>query len=605
MMRDAGLRPAVILLSTSAEATGRRIAALVDGEVHGLAGRVTDPDVPFSDTMDHLRKLFADGRPIIGVCAAGILIRALAPALGDKRTEPPVIAIAEDGSAVVPLLGGHRGANALARRIAEMVSVQPAITTASDVRLGIALDEPPAGWGLANPDGVKQATARMLAGETLTRDTALDWLDALPVAVPGAVPDVSISVNIAEASPGALVYHPKTLIVGVGSDRGCPPEDLDRLVEATLDEAALARAAIACVVSIDRKADEPAVHALAERLGVPARFVAADEIKAVEDRLPNPSEIVRAEVGVAGVAEGAAIVAAGEGGRLIVDKRKSPRATCAIGLAPSPVDPATIGRPRGRLFVVGLGPGSLPWRTPEATEALREATDWVGYGLYLDLAADLGAGKTEHRFALGEEELRVRHALKLAGEGKTVALICSGDPGIYAMATLVYEVLDQGEDVGDGARRADIHIVPGISAVQAAAARAGAPIGHDVCLISLSDLMTPWPAIERRVEAAAQGDFVTAFYNPRSMRRTAQIVRALEILSAERPPDTPVIIAAQLGRPEEALTVVPLREVDPAQVDMLSLVIVGASSTKSFRDGAGRARVYTPRGYQTKREAAE
>jgi cobalt-precorrin 5A hydrolase/precorrin-3B C17-methyltransferase len=248
--------------------------------------------------------------------------------------------------------------------------------------------------------------------------------------------------------------------------------------------------------------------------------------------------------------------------------------------------------------VIGTGPGDPVWRTPEVEAAVLRATDLVGYGLYLDLLGPLADGKARHGYELGEEEKRVRVALDLAAEGRDVALVCSGDPGIYAMATLVFELLERGG-------RADWHrigvtVMPGVSALQAAAARAGAPLGHDFCTISLSDLLTPWDAIERRVKAAAEGDFVIAFYNPVSQRRTRQLAAAVEILRGHRPDDTPVILARNLGRDGEIVTVVDLCALTPDMVDMLTVVLVGSSETRRVARSDGGAWVYTPRGYAGK-----
>ncbi len=192
----------------------------------------------------------------------------------------------------------------------------------------------------------------------------------------------------------------------------------------------------------------------------------------------------------------------------------------------------------------------------------------------------------------------MRAALDLAAEGFDVALVCSGDPGIYAMAALVFELLDR--EPRPEWRRAEITVVPGISALQAAAARAGAPLGHDFCAISLSDLLTPWAAIERRLRAAAEGDLVVALYNPVSRRRTTQLLRAVEILRRKRPAETPVVLARNLGREGEAVTVIRLDELTPEAVDMLTLVLIGSSATRRIERGDGGVWVYTPRGYATK-----
>jgi cobalt-precorrin 5A hydrolase/precorrin-3B C17-methyltransferase len=226
----------------------------------------------------------------------------------------------------------------------------------------------------------------------------------------------------------------------------------------------------------------------------------------------------------------------------------------------------------------------------------------VGYDLYLDLVSDLRFGQQQHRFPLGDEEPRVRHALELAGAGKTVALICSGDAQIYAMASLVYELLEAVGDrrLTDPARRVAVEIHPGISAFQAASAAAGALIGHDFACISLSDLLTPADTIRQRLAAAAQGDFVTALYNPRSQRRTDLIEEAKAAFVAHRPLETPVIVASNLGRPGERVKVTTLSAFDPQSVDMLTIVLIGASASRILKRGDGRTVAFTPRGYDRK-----
>jgi cobalt-precorrin 5A hydrolase/precorrin-3B C17-methyltransferase len=594
---------AVVMLSESAVPLGRRIAAaLPNARLHGLAGRVAGADESFTDTAAQLRNLFADGTPIVGLCAAGLLIRVLAPRLADKLAEPPVVAVAEDGSAVVPLLGGHHGANDLARRIGVTLGVAPAITTAGDLRFGIALDEPPFGWVLANPHDVKAFTAALLAGAKVRLAGVAPWLNEsrLPFDAAGTL-SIAVTPRIDAGGPTRLVYHRRTLAVGVGCERNTAPEELLALVRSALDQAGLAEAAIAGVYSLDLKSDEPAVQALAESLGVPARFFSAAILEAEAPRLANPSDLVFAEVGCHGVAEGAALAAAGTSARLVVPKRKSARATVAVAVAPEPFDGAAVGRSRGCLNVVGTGPGGQDWLTPEAAGLIAEASDLVGYKLYLDLLGPLSVGKRRHDFALGEETARVRAALALAAEGRSVALVSSGDPGIYAMASLVFEQLEQADD--PAWRRVAVRVAPGISALQAAAARIGAPLGHDFCTISLSDLLTPWPVIERRIQAAAEADFVIAFYNPVSERRTRQLARAREILLACRGADTPVVLARNLGRAGETVAVVTLGALDEAKIDMLTLVLVGASTTRIMARGDGRLWVYTPRGYAAKTAA--
>ena len=401
---------------------------------------------------------------------------------------------------------------------------------------------------------------------------------------------VEVSERLLRGDERKLIYHPHTLTIGVGCERGTSQQEVSDLVESTLKANNLSIQSVAGFASIDLKEDEPAIDALCN-----VRFFSAEELNALAPKLKTPSDYVMAEVGTPGVAEAAALAAAGPEAELIVAKTKSKRATCAIARSPEPIL-LLRGRSRSILSVVGIGPGNGLTRSPAATEALRTSSDWVGYGLYLDLVADLKQDQTEHRFPLGGEEDRVRHAIELAKQGKQVALVCSGDAGIYAMAALVYEIIDLEPN------RISVEVIPGISAFQAAAAKAGAMIGHDFCCISLSDLLTPWEAIEKRVMAAAVGDFVISFYNPRSMKRRDQLERAFAILKNHRPPDTPVIIASNLGRAEENVRIVNFKDFNPDDVDMLTLVMVGSSQSKSFARGDGRTYAYTPRGYAKKRE---
>lgn len=591
---------AVIALTRDGEALARRlVAGIGPAEVHGLSTRTDTSDVPFADTMAHIATLFRDGTPIVGVCAAGILIRAVATGLSDKRTEPPVIAVSQDGASVVPLLGGHQGGNALARRIAEILGTSVAITTAGDVGIGIALDDPPPGWAAADPAAAKAVAADHLAGKTASVYRAPDspLLDGLMLAEATDPADASVHVSTTPATEGVLTLHPKVLALGVGCERDTDPAELRQLVIDTLADAHLTAKAIACVTSLDLKADEAAVLDLAAFLEVPARFFDAATLEAETPRLKNPSDVVFAEVGCHGVAEASALAAAGSDADLIVAKRKSARATCAVTLSPEIIDPDTVGRARGRLSIVGIGPGQAAWRTPEVTSYLVGVSDVVGYGLYLDLLGDLIDGKNRHMSELSEEEARVRRSIELAAEGRDVALVSSGDAGIYAMAALAFEVLDR--DDNPAFNRIEIRVSPGISAVQAAAARIGAPLGHDFALISLSDLLTPWAAIEKRLHAAAEGDFTVAFYNPVSKRRRTQLAKAREILLTQRPAETPVVLGRNLGRSDEAVTVVTLQDLEVDMVDMLTLVLVGSSATKHIRRGI-HDWVYTPRGYGAK-----
>jgi cobalt-precorrin 5A hydrolase / precorrin-3B C17-methyltransferase len=613
------MKPAVIILSDAAFETGRAVADAIGGELHGARARVTNADYLFTEAKTAIPALFRDGRPIIAVMASGALIRILAPMLEDKMAEPPVIAVAEDGSSVVPLLGGHHGANDLARDLAEALKGKAAITTAGDLRFGIALDQPPVGLRLANPEAAKAVMAELVAGgaATLTSPTkgesqgASEWLatSKLPFSDDGKV-TLTVADKPHAAGPLELVYHPATLVLGMGCERGCDVSEAIALAERALSESGYAKESLAAIASLDLKADEAAVHAVASHFGIPARFFDAGTLEAEASRLKNPSEVVFAEVGCHGVAEGAALASVGASGELVFPKIKSKGATAAIAGSETIINPTTLGRSRGKLFVVGIGPGSDDWRSPEVSKMVAASTDLVGYSLYLDLLGPLAHGKIRHDFDLGKEEARVVHAMELAGQGKDVALVCSGDAGIYAMATLVFELFDKG-GITDAASRIEVQCSPGISALQGAAARIGAPLGHDFCTISLSDLLTPWEHIQKRVKAAGEGDFVIAFYNPVSMKRRTQLAYARDELLKYRPASTPVVLATNLGRPGENVRTVPLGELDIEEVDMLTVVVVGSSESRTVKTGDGKTWVYTPRGYSgksgtgMKKEAAE
>jgi cobalt-precorrin 5A hydrolase/precorrin-3B C17-methyltransferase len=601
-MTDLPQGCAIVAFGRSGLALGRRLRAGLPGALlHGPRAHPGDWDATYERAVPHIAALFAAERPIIGIGAGGILIRAVAPLLAGKNAEPPLVAVAEDGSAAVPLLGGHHGANRLARAIAALTGGVAAITTAGDLRLGLALDEPPSGWRIADPERAKGVVAALLAGEGVAlveeagggawlRASGVDWQE-------GGGKRVVVTDRAIPPDADTLVFHPPVLALGIGCERGVATGEIAELAQAALAAAGLAPAAVAAVVSLELKRAEPGIHALAASFGVPARFFPAARLLAETDRLSARSQAAFRATGCWGVAEGAALAAVGADGALVVPKRRSRRATCAVARAVRPIAAETIGRARGSLAIVGIGPGDPSWRTPEASEALAAASDIVGYGLYLDLLGPAIAGKTRHESALGAEAERARLALDLAAEGREVALVSSGDAGIYGLAALVFELIDRAPKAEWAAIA--MRVCPGVSALQAASACAGAPLGHDFCAISLSDLLTPAETIRARLEAAAAADFVVALYNPRSARRPALLAEAAAILLRHRPPDTPVVLARNLGRAGESVRTVALgdlgRAAVNAEIDMLTVVLVGSRRTR--RLAADPRLVYTPRGY--------
>ena len=251
-------------------------------------------------------------------------------------------------------------------------------------------------------------------------------------------------------------------------------------------------------------------------------------------------------------------------------------------------------RMTGLLTVVGLGPGDARWLTPAASEALASATDLVGYGPYVDRVPNT-PGQRRHSSDNRVEVDRARFALDLAAKGARVAVVSGGDPGVFAMAAAVFEAVEQGDPAW---RSLDIRVEPGITAMLAAAARVGAPLGGDFCAMSLSDNLKPWEVVEARLRAAVAADFVVALYNPISSARPWQLGAAFKIVSEIRSPDTPIILARAVGRPDERIRTEPLRQVEASSADMSTIVIIGASTTRLIGRAEGEAPyVYTPRFY--------
>ena len=399
------LNPVVLALSRSGEPVAHKIAAALGVQVHGREGRVDRADAFFANALDHTRDLFAAGVPVIGVCASGILIRGVAPLLADKRNEPPVLSVSDDGSVVVPLLGGHRGANKLAHEVSGILGGTAAVTTAGDVALGIALDEPPAGWRLANRDDAKGAMASLLAGGGATVTGDAPWLADLPKGDSLRISACTDRLS-QDLGPDHLQFAPQQITVGVGCARDCDPRELAVLGSQTLAEANISDAAIHSINTIGLKADEPAINALAQVYDVPMRLFSADELEAETPRLANPSDVVFAEVGTHGVAEAAALAQAGPDAKLLVTKQKTKNATCALAIAPAPLTDLQ-GQARGRLSVVGIGPGQATWRTPEVSRLVSEADELVGYGLYIDLLGPLAIGKERSDFYQSSLQIRL------------------------------------------------------------------------------------------------------------------------------------------------------------------------------------------------------
>jgi cobalt-precorrin 5A hydrolase / precorrin-3B C17-methyltransferase len=528
-----------------------------------------------------LPQAFKECHAIVCFLAVGATVRLLAPLLQGKNSDPGVVCVDEALRFAVPVLGAHQGGgNALARRVAETLGAEPVITTASDAAGSVGLDEFGADLSFRIEPGSDLAAvgAAIVSGERVTFTADHEWpLPPLPPNVvrtdrpePG-VPAVVVTDQTIDLTERAVVYRPPSLLVGVGASRGAPAVEIGQLIDGTLAEVGLSPWSVRHIATADVKADEPGLLAVAAERGWPVVTFPVGRLAAVP--VPNPSEVVRRAVGTPSVAEAAALIE--PGATLLAAKRSSAHATVAVAR----------GRPRGRLAVIGIGPGARDLMTPRAVAELRRAAVVAGLDAYLEQVADLlRPGTRVLASGLGAEQERAAEAVAQARAGRAVALIGSGDAGVYAMGSPALEIADDAIDVT---------VVPGVTAALAVAAVLGAPLGHDHVMISLSDLHTAWPVIERRITAAAEGDLVTCFYNPASKKRTWQLRRGLELLAAHRPPATPVGWVRDASRPGQAASLSTLREFDPGQVDMHTLVVVGSSRT---RVQAGR--MVTPRDYR-------
>ena len=574
-----------------------------------------------------LPRAFSECDAVVCFLAVGAAVRLIAPLLAGKRQDPGIVCVDEALRYAVPVLGAHAGgANDLARRVHDALGAEPVITTASDAAGSAALDEFGADLGFRIEPGSDLATvgAAILSGERVTFTADAQWpLPPLPPNVVRAEEPASAGPaiivtdragNKADFPERAVVYRPPTLIVGMGASRGVPVGEAGQLIDDTLAYLGVSPLSVRHLATADAKSDEHGLQAAAAERGWRMVTYPADLLAAVP--VPNPSEVVRQAVGTPSVAEAAALAnpaaappaaspaaapsaaspapplpaagpyaalpAANPDATLIAAKRASAHATIAVARC----------RPRGRLALIGIGPGARDLMTPRAVAELRRAAVVVGLDSYLEQVADLlRPGTAVLASGLGAEQERAAAAVAQAQEGRAVALIGSGDAGIYAMASPALELA--GQDI-------DVTVVPGITAALAAAAVLGAPLGHDHVMISLSDLHTAWPVIERRIAAAADADLVTCFYNPASAKRGWQLSRAMHLLSACLPLATPVGLVRDATRPGQAASLTTLRDFDPAQADMHTLVVVGSSRT---RVQAGR--MVTPRDYRWARQRQE
>lgn len=538
-----------------------------------------------------------DGIIFIGAC--GIAVRAIAPWVKDKFEDVPVLVMDELSGVIIPILSGHLGgANRLAMVIAGEMDLQPVITTATDLHRKFAVDLFAADNDLKieNREGIAAVSAKILAGEDVTfsiegdagsdYQTVLKQLKMIPYEK-NQNTDILISTETNRKN-GSIVLRPKEYVVGIGCKRGTSFEKLDGFMKEVFEENGLDPGLICAVASIDLKRKEEGIHQISKRRKIPFVMFPAETLESIEGDFSS-SEFVEKTVGVDNVCERSAMAAAGEGGELIVSKTAKDGMTIAVAKRKFRIvfelpEKAYANR-KNTVFVVGMGPGEEKQMTGNALAALEESDVIVGYPVYLELLPERLKNKKCLSTPMRQEKERCILAFEEAAKGQTVSMVCSGDAGIYGMASLIYEIGERFPDT-------EIEIIPGITAACSGAAVLGAPLNHDFCVISLSDLLTPWEIIEARLEAAAKGDFAIAIYNPSSRKRADYLKKACEILLREMEPERPCGYVRNIGRENTEVYYCTLEELKDREADMFTTVFIGNSTTEMIG-----GKMVTKRGY--------
>jgi cobalt-precorrin 5A hydrolase/precorrin-3B C17-methyltransferase len=624
-----------------------------------------------------VRDLWHRHKNLIFIMASGIVVRTIAPLIKDKKTDPAVIVLDENGKYTISLLSGHLGGgNKLAKEIADFLKGQAIITTASDANSLPSIDL----WAkdndmvIENWDALPHIATRFLnTGElkvyaevdmkmpqefTKTKDpesadvviTNKQEIDSNVIPVKTGIQKKKTK-KLGSCSPlktcgdklrrndkkktiCQLYLRPKNLIIGIGCNRGTSANEIEDSIKTVLNENNLSFLSIHSIVTIDIKGDEKGLKEFSKKYDLKINTYTSDELNAVVSLQPSAfslSDTAFKATGAYAVAEPAALLSAGSD-KLLVSKQKIENATIAVAELEcrnalcvkrnelkSKKDSSLITEPalslskcHSSLYIVGTGPGSIEHITPYAQDVIRKSDVIVGYGTYLGLIQELIKDKEVVSTGMTQEIDRCKKAVEIALSGKTVSVISGGDPGIYAMAGLVFEVL-RGQGV-KGSRGQEINksvvsnprtlepshpaveVIPGISALNACASRLGAPLMHDFAVISLSDRLTPWDLIEKRLAAAAMADFVTVLYNPKSIGRQEHINKARAVFLRHRSIETPVGIVKGAMRENERIIITNLRDMLNCDIDMQATVIIGNSQTFIWKKW-----MITPRGYENKK----
>ncbi|ABB50677.1 precorrin-3 methyltransferase [Prochlorococcus marinus str. MIT 9312] len=544
---------------------------------------------------------------IIFIGSIGASIRVISPFLTSKDKDPGVIAIDNKCSKIVPLIGLHQSnTQNIAFQISNLFGGQIIETNNSNDQSFLNLDSFGNQWGwkrsgkiqnwsklVINQAKNKEIFCKQLSGNSLWKTSESGELINKLHQKETEKPDSTFHVSIFETH--VTTWHPRVLWIGIGCERNTSKELIANSLNKILELENLSQHSIAGFATIDIKKDEQGILELAEENNLPIKFFTKEDLSKII--VPNPSSVVQKEIGTSSVAEASCLLAAGEESNLLKEKiifkdkdlpkSKSGAVTIAIAESKNQYYPKN-----GEIHIIGSGPGDLSFLTNNARKALSRCSVWIGYKMYLDLIKPLKrSDQVSIESKLTEEKERCSTAIKLAEEGIKVALISSGESGFYGMAGLLLELLLKIKKE----YRPYFEVHPGISSVQLAAALSGAPLMNDFCSISLSDKLTPWSLIEKRIEGALLGDFVIALFNPQSIERNWQLKSAIDLCIKFRQSETPILIARQVGRENQSRKFFTLNTIPFEEIDMLSIIIIGNSQTTLVDEI-----FLTPRGYLQK-----
>ncbi|KGF98660.1 Cobalamin biosynthesis protein CbiG [Prochlorococcus marinus str. MIT 9302] len=551
-----------------------------------------------------LRKKWLELDLIIFIGSIGASIRIINSFLTSKDQDPGVIVIDKNCSKIVPLIGLHQSnTQNIAFQISNLFGAQIIETNNSYDQSFLNLDSFGNQWGWKRSGKIqnwsklviKQAKneeifCKQLSGNTLWKTSEsgeiINQIKEKETEKPYSTFNVSIFEN------HETTWHPPVLWIGIGCERNTSKELIANSLNNFLDSENISRYSIAGFATIDIKKDEKGILEIAEENNFPIMFFSKEDLSKII--VPNPSSVVKKEIGTPSVAEASCLLAAGEESKLLKEKRifkdkdfsatKSGAVTIAIAESKNQYYPRN-----GEIHIIGSGPGDISYLTNDSRKALARCTVWIGYKMYLDLIKPLKRrDQVLIESKLTEEKERCIKAIKLAEEGIKVALISSGESGFYGMAGLLLELLQKIKKEF----RPYFEVHPGISSVQLAAALSGAPLMNDFCSISLSDKLTSWSLIEKRIEGALLGDFVIALFNPQSIERNWQLKSAIDLCLKSRQRNTPVLIARQVGRENQSKRFFTLNTIPFKEIDMLSIIIIGNSQTTLIDEI-----FLTPRGY--------